>query len=186
MNKLKKLLYILSWIPMLVIRIGLMILGLVAVPIALMFDEAKLWHWPKLLWLWGNDEEGCPMWWYQIARIKGGFIARFPRFWWYAVRNPVNNFRFIFKDREAHILGNWHTASMEAHDLIDAGVRVAYRWAYNGPFAGYRRVWITILPEAGFESVGEYSEFWIGWKVGSKVPGMGFTLQYRRNREIGT
>ncbi len=111
-----------------------------------------------------------------MAERKGGFVAKFPTFWWYAVRNPVNNKRFIFKDREAKIDG-WE-GPMEAQDLIDAGVTKATRWAYSGAFAGYRVIKL--------EGDNKYSEYWHGWKVGSTVPGMGFAMQLRRKREIGT
>jgi len=171
MSNLRKLLYIISWIPVMVIHIILILLGLIIVPIAI-----KL-RWPKVFWLWYNNEEGYPLW----AVNRG--ISEFN---WFAIRNPVNNFRFIFSDRKAAISGNWTEDRMEAQDLIDRNMRRAYRWSYNGLFAGYRKVWITARPSHMPLGVpGEYSELWIGWKVGSTVPGMGFTLQYRRNREIG-
>lgn len=175
MSLIKKILYILSWIPAFIFSVVALILGLIAVPIALLFSR-----WPKILWLWGNDEEGCPMWWDIIASAgtEGRIAQRFPCFWWYAIRNPVNNARYIFKDREANISGNWVQSSMEAQDMIDHYRDDVHQWRWSGPFAGYRRVWLT--------EAGKYSEFWIGWKVGSTVPGMGFTLQYRRNRKIGT
>ena len=156
--------------------VGAIFLGFVFIPIAIATRGPQSKDWPFLFWLWGNNEEGCPDWWYRMAEKKGGIRAKFPTFWWYAVRNNVNNMRFIFKDREAKIEG-WE-GPMEAQNLIDAGVTKATRWAYSGPFAGYRRVWLT--------KDGKYGEFWIGWKVGSTVPGMGFNLQLRRNREIGT
>ena len=89
---------------------------------------------------------------------------------------------------------------MEAQELLDNNVNKAYLWRWNGPFASFRIVWLNgFVPE---EDVGEepfivpkhlinmatadsYNEFWIGWKVGSTVPGMGFTLQLRLKREIG-
>jgi len=169
-----KLLYILSWILVAIVHIVLILLGLVVVPVAI-----KL-NWPRIFWLWDNDEEGYPTW--AINRGISPFV-------WFAIRNPVNNFRFIFSDRKANISGNWTEDSMEAQDLIDRNMRVAYRWSTNGLFAGYRRVWLT-EPDRGWADdpfpYEKYSELWVGWKVGSTVPGMGFTLQYRRNREIGT
>jgi hypothetical protein len=189
--RIRKLFYILTWIPVIVIKLVLVLAGLLVVPLAIMTG------WPKLFWLWNNAEEGCPDWWHNVAKDKGGFIARFPQFWWFAIRNPVNNMRFVFKDREANIRGNWAGERMEAQDLLDVGRRKAYRWSYNGMFASYRRVWLHDfhssesefgLPKAQQIVYGAkaYSEFWIGWKVGSSVPGMGFAMQYRRKREIGT
>ncbi len=197
MNIFKKILYAISWIPVILLYtfpllmiwpftnislcqaflpVGLVFLGLITVPIAVMFDK-----WPKLLWLWGNDEEGCPDWWIRNAATgEDGWLAeKLPRWWWYAIRNTVNNFRFIFKDREPEIESNWGPLKpMEAGNMLARGQAVAYRWAYKGPFAGYRRVWL--------KGQDKYSEFWIGWKPGSTVPGMGFTIQLRLNRKIGT
>jgi hypothetical protein len=191
----KKILYSISWVPIILLLsfpllilwpfinltwwqaflpVGLVPLGLITVPIALMFDK-----WPKVLWLWNNDEEGCPEWWLIRASNMGWFIKTFPRFWWFAVRNPLNNHRFLFKDRQPFIKSNWGPLKdMEAGNMLKRGQAIAYRWAYKGPFAGYRRVWL--------KGIDHYSEFWIGWKIGSDVPGMGFTLQFRPKRKIGT
>ena len=111
----------------------------------------------------------------------GNFIAkRFPRFWWLAIRNPIGNFRFLFKDRVPTVESNWNDAKpMEAAEMVKADQAVAYRWAWSGPYCGYRRVWLN-------KKQNTYSEIWFGWKVGSKVPGLGFTTQVRLNREIGT
>ena len=166
MNAIVKALHILSWIPIGLIKIALALLGLFVVPIALLFNG-----WPRLLWLWGNDEESPPQWFYSLGRP-------FPDWWWYAIRNPVNNTRFIFKDRAARYETNWSIRGpMEAQQLIDAGQVMAYRWASNGPFAGYRRVWLN--------GQDKYSEIWFGWKVSSIVPGMGFTMQWRRKVRVG-
>ena len=200
MKTYQKVLYAISWVPVALLHIfpllmvwpfvemslgwaflpvGLVPLGWVLVPIALRFSD-----WPKLLWLWGNDEEGCPDWWFRMAESKGGFIEKFPRWWWFAVRNPVNNFRFIFDEPPLHKItyqDNWMSqlhGAMEAGNMIKQGQRVAYRWAYSGFFAGYRKVWLN-------KNLSRYTEFWIGWKLGSTVPGIGFTFQYRPKREIG-
>jgi hypothetical protein len=163
MRTSRKIAYVVSWLPVIVIKLSLALIGLILVPVGL-----ALRRWPRVLWLWGNRE-------HPVSPLAGVSNYR-----WLAIRNPVNNSRFIFKDREPTILGNWSDARgpMEAAQIIEAGYGVAWRWSYSGPFAGYRRVWIN--------SSGKYSEFWIGWKVGSAVPGMGFTLQLRLKREIGT
>lgn len=197
MKTYKKVLHVLSWIAIVLLHsfplvliwpfvdlgwlalapVGLVFLGLVLVPVALAFDT-----WPKLLWLWGNDEEQPPLWFMKKGRPC-------PTWWWYAIRNPVNNLRFVFADLAPVMTGNWVQDSMEARDLIKAGRIMAYRWAWRGPFAGYRRVW---LKDAENWSLSRdhpvpthYSEIWFGWKVGSTVPGMGFTTQVRLNREVG-
>ena len=185
MNPLVKLLHILSWVPLALIKLALILIGaLWVIPLALIFDAGMM----RTLWIWGNKEEGCPDWWLRrCERLQYGdddkwfekankwLQKKFPCWFWFAVRNPVNNLRYVFDDREAKIDG-WE-GPMEAQNLIDAGVTAATRWAYSGPFAGYRKVTL--------EGDGKYSELWFGWKVGSKVPGMGFTTQWRKNVEIG-
>ena len=174
------------WLPLIAIHFALLFFGLVAVPLALSTreltvsatKEEQLKHWPDLLWVWGNDEEGCPSWWRDLAKKKGGFIAKFPQFWWYAVRNPINNFRFLFKEPEYVTVQTNAPNGLEARDLIAQGLGVGYRWTRSGWMSGYRRVWLN--------GNGKYSEFWIGWKLGSTVPGLGFTTQLRLNRKIGT
>lgn len=196
MNLLKKLLYIVSWIPVILLLtfpllmvwpfvdlaawqaflpVGLIFIGaVIVIPLALKFKLNM-----ETLFLYGNREEGCPDWWKNSAAAgeEGKLAKKFPCWWWFAVRNPVNNLRFFFKDREPTYEG-WPGDPMEAGDLLEKGVRKASRWAYSGPFAGYRRVWLN--------NNTEYSELWIGWKVGSPVPGLGFATQFRYKRKIGT
>jgi len=175
MNSLLKLFYILTWLVLVPLHLVLILMGLVIVPFSL-----AMMKWPPVFWLWYNDEEGCPAWWIHTS-VNSNFIAKtFPRFWWFAIRNPINNFRYIFKDRKATKMeSNWSLIEpMEAPQLIKKDQKTAYRWLANGIFAGYRRVWL--------HSTTKYSEFWIGWKINSKVPGMGFTLQLRLYRDVGT
>jgi len=177
MKTYQKYLHALSWLILIAIKFTLALIGLLTVWIALQFDT-----WPRVLWLWGNDE-GIPKNWYT-------------REWhWYAIRNPVNNMRYLFKDRDARMRtiysdGKIATgpALMEPTSLKELGVTSAKRWAWAGPYAGYRYVWLG--PE--FVDIGDgaryktYSEIWIGWKIGSGVPGLGFTFQVRFKRKIGT
>lgn len=199
---------VLLWVPWILVQAVLILLGLVIVPVALALwrwsqaaGEPVTW-WPGLFFLWGNDSiewaaEGVPDWWLKRAAAgTEGRVARwFPRWWWYAIRNPVANSRYIFSERDTYrFSGNWHQADMEPATLVQlSGARAGdsrYRWAWSGFFVGFRWVKIeTLRPvfensPAG-EIVGTYSEFWLGWKVGSEVPGMGFAMQWRRNREIG-
>jgi hypothetical protein len=84
----------------------------------------------------------------------------------------------LFEDTSEYHEDGWTSNAMEAADLIAAGKKVARRWRWTGWKAGYRRVWLT--------GATTYSEFWVGWKLGSSVPGLGFTVQARFNRRIGT
>lgn len=214
----KKALYIVAWTPMIAVHIsplpqwvwwllahafgwpllptwanqvpGLIPLGLVMVPLALKLYGANSAAWKSILHIWGNDDLPPPAWWLKQTDRgdHGKFVKRFPNFWWFAVRNPVNNSHWWFSDRPANYSGSWASKQMEPADIVKTGARKATRWAYNGIFAGYKVVRITLWPVVdgrGVVHAGKYSEFWIGWKVGSDVPGMGFAMQWRRNREIG-
>jgi hypothetical protein len=178
--RLKKLLWGIAWIPFIVIKLVLSLLGLFIVPVSLWYFNSHN-RWPKVFWLWYNDQEGCPDWWFKYADRKGGLIAKIPEFWWFAIRNPVNNFRYLFHDYPKEVLGwetNWDSEGvMEALQMLAAGQAMAYRWVWYGWKAGYRRVWLN--------SSGRYSEIWFGWKLGSDVPGLGFTWQIRLKRPIG-
>ena len=172
-----KILHVLSWIPLDIIKLALAIIGLVVIPFALVYERFTK-EWPRWAWVWGNDEEGCPAWWIDRVSLDHWYTDRWPYWWWYAIRNPVNNSRFIFTDRpSAGIDTNWGImSSMEPAKLLEANQQMAYRWVYSGPFAGYRCVWL--------HDNGKYSEIWFGWKVDSTVPGMGFTTQVRINRRL--
>ena len=188
MNPFRKLLHILSWIVFgSFLVLFFMIPSLVVVPLMLLISREKNNRDVPKWFPWGNFKEGCPDWWLTLcAKPVTSAGARkwrdqsrqwFPRFWWFVVRNPVNNSRYWFKDRVAKLDTNWdHGTPMEAQQMLDANVERAYRWAYSGVFAGYRVVWIE---------EGTYSERWFGWKVGSTVDGMGFATQNRRHIEIG-
>jgi len=191
MNNFKKMFYVLSWLPVAVVNIALILFGLVAVPIGLAISGGTQANWPRIFWLWGNNEEWVPLWWFDQAEQRGAVVRAFPRFWWLAIRNPVGNVRYLFSDRVPNIDTNWRLPlilPMEAAQLLEHKQRMAYRWAWAGPFAGYRRVWLNNIRVSldGDYQAKSYSEFWIGWKLGSKVPGLGFTLQLRLRRAIGT
>ena len=173
----------LLWIPMAAVKVIAVLLGFIMVPLALLTrhmtldnDTDREKHWPDIFWLWGNDEEGYPDWWKDKAKKKW-WTRYWPQFWWYTVQNPANNLRFVFKDRLVTYSGDWPKAAMEAKAIVAAGKTSATRWARGGPFVGYRRIWI--------HSNDKYTEVWFGFKVGSIVPGLGFTTQFRPKREIG-
>jgi hypothetical protein len=190
MNILQKILYSLSWIPVILLKtfpllmlkpfvemswpiafapVGLFFLGLYLIPIAIATRGEDSRAWYKIFWLWGNDEEGYPDWAYAEGHSP---------WWWYAVRNPINNHRFIFNDDKPFKNYGWLPEAMEAQGLIEHKIKRAYRWRVRGIFAGYRLIWLV--------DNNTYSEIWIGWKVGSRVPGLGLTFQVRLRREIGT
>lgn len=188
MNPLKKLLYILSWLPVGALNLVLLLVG---IPIVAYFARWPMRRWPSWTWLWQNDgdakdvslgaaggDHDIPRWYLKKYGPNGeGWSAYKLRFVYMALRNPVNNHRFIFDD-----VLFWKTAGdesafdTEGSDLVRQGLTSVSGWRYAGLIAGYRRIWLT-GPDT-------YSEFYIGWKVGSQVPGLGFTLQIRLKREF--
>ena len=123
MNYLKPLLYI----PYLLIDLVLILLGFIAVPLAIEFavqdysivtrpgdtGPRPIINAPKWLWIWGNDEEGLDPKWYQELHPAW---SRFKRmFAWDEIRNSTNNIRFIkwlnppqrASDVRWSVRGNW-------------------------------------------------------------------------------
>ena len=189
----QKWLYILSWIPFMIVWFILAVIGaILMVPLALLVWGPNSTDWRGPFILYNNDTENVPNWWYRTANRKFFLIAWFPNYWWYAWRNPVNHSHWWFRDRPANFSGTWAKKTMEAQDLLIANQRDAKRWAFNGMFAGYRHVWLHDDAKISYDDgpeglfMGHYGERWIGWKVGSDVPGMGFAMQNRPNQEIGT
>ena len=193
MNPVAKLLHIVHWPLILLSFLALAILGLFVVPCALLF-KADMKTFP----IWGNREEGYPDWFDRYVQ-DFWYKKIFPRWWWFCIRNSVNNIRYLFNDTKPFKTDGWQEDVMEAHTLIAAGVTKATRWRYRTFVAGYRKVWLTTYKKDKLRILASifklrkvyipagtyYGEFWIGWKVGSSVPGMGFTSQFRRNVEIG-
>lgn len=153
--------------------VGLVPLGaFVVVPLALLFKADM-----RTLPIYGNKEEGYPKWFDSYVQ-DFWYKKIFPRWWWFSIRNATNNIRYLFDDTKPFKTIGWQGEVMEAHTLIAAGVKSASRWRYRGLMAGYRKVWLNKDGET-------YGEMWFGWKVGSKVPGLGFTTQVRLKAKIG-
>ena len=208
MNFLLKIAYIISWVPLYLLLtfpllmvwpfvdltwwqaflpVGFIFLGY---PIIGYLARWQMTRWPRWTWLWQNDGDAVdwdlgamrpphdvPRWYYKKYGPPGeGWSAYRLRFTYMAMRNPVNNHRFLLKD-----VTDWKTAGdaaafdTEGSDLVRKGIKSASGWRYTGLLAGYRRIWLN--------SPTKYSELYFGWKVGSGVAGLGFTLQVRLNRE---
>lgn len=112
--------------------------------------EVSAWDGGWLTWLWGNEEDGVtgPTWW-SFRNI--GRPHWQSDFHWSALRNPVNNLRFvpginpvIDPARVRHIRHTWwHNAN-----------EITLTW--QGPFAGLQ-IMLTFL--------GSSWHFWWGWKL---------------------
>lgn len=148
-----------------VISLALRLLGLIVVPIALALKGRHSNNWPKVFWLWGNDEEGCPKWWLELAEDKW-YTKAFPCFWWYAIRNAVNNFRFTFL-KEPDTLHEISSGDVER----DPGFQWRYR--YGGWMDSLRITWGDVHPQDGKD------EIYLGFKIGSSIGGVSFTAQAR-------
>ncbi|MFI5397618.1 MAG: hypothetical protein ACHQ9S_18935 [Candidatus Binatia bacterium] len=92
-----------KYIPLFIlIQLVSLVLTLVGIPIcaALAYGNFSkpgrrgLWHWPKLFWLWDNEEDGVWCRWYRAAHPSWS-VAR-QEFYWTAFRNPCNNLRFVW------------------------------------------------------------------------------------------
>jgi len=167
-----KILHILSWIPIFAINIVLWIMGIFVVS---WYARDPMDSWPKWTWIWQNDEDqGEPLWYVKKYPDRSPWLRRFL---YMAFRNPVNNHRFIFEDKTTwYTDGDLDAFDTEGSDLVRRGIGMAAGWRWAGAFAGYRRIWLN--------SSIKYSEFYIGWKVGSSVPGLGFTFQLRLKRDF--
>lgn len=114
-----------QWLLLLVVRVALIIVGLPMVAIAIPFatpgasasDGRLIWNLPRWAWLFGNDFDGLDgdkrNWWADncdalvlfgllpLLRRLGVSLAPLAptswlaRWWWAAVRNPVNNLRRV-------------------------------------------------------------------------------------------
>lgn len=193
LTRRRKRLYVASWIPFLLLKFVMYLIGaFIMVPLSLKLAPKKM---DSKLWPWGNAEEGCPDWWLdECANLKVNpedkwfeqwadkLRIMFPRWWWYSWRNGANNMRYWFKDyplEECGVQSNWSLdVPMEAGELQAAGQHFAERWVWRGWKASYRKVWLSSDPN-------RYSERWYGFKLGSDVPGCGFTWQRRNERRIG-
>jgi len=197
MNIFKKLLYILSWIPLGILNFALLLVG---IPIVALFAGLDQTEWPRWTWLWQNEEDAGEPWWYikrfpdgspwlriRLGENMGGFDPNYlivfarhnkwVRQWKYsAFRNPVNNHRFLITEpTEYNSVGHPGAFEAEPQTLLLGKRRSCSGWRWSGFFAGYKRTWL--------KGPGKYSEIYFGWKVGSEVPGLGFTVQLRFNRD---
>ncbi|HIH4679504.1 TPA: DUF7338 family protein [Pseudomonas aeruginosa] len=122
---LEILLALVQWAVLLVVRVALIIVGLPVVAVAILFavpgfslsDGRPIWNLPGWAWLFGNDFDGLDgdkrRWWADncddlvlfgllpLLRRLGFTVdwlaadSWLARWWWAAVRNPVNNLRLV-------------------------------------------------------------------------------------------
>ncbi len=176
----------LTWTPFILIRfVGIIVGALVVIPLAMWWHPDK---WPKLIWLWNNDEEYVPAWVYPK------WSEPFRRYYWYAYRNPFNNLRFVKFLKEINekdiveyrrSVGSGmrtvkYEGSLESLPMKRAGVWRVERWMQAGWRFSFRRVAIRLNEP-------KYHERYIGWKLAQNIEkkGLGFALQNRES-DIGS
>jgi hypothetical protein len=97
---------ILLWLIYIVLDLVLIVVGMPLVAIAAYLRKFGVrwstqykdrviqgWTW-RWMWLWGNEEDGVtgPVWYFERTPTWSSFKRTFM---WSAVRNPVNNLRFV-------------------------------------------------------------------------------------------
>lgn len=164
------LLYLICWVP-------LWILGVIAVPIAIYYGITQvsringqtIFNAPRMLWLWGNDEDGYDS--DAVKKILPEFKSQWLRMlWWGAIRNPVNNLRFI---KCLH--------PPQRADKI--------QWKHYGSFTlVWQGVFSRLIWNESNQKSGASPYFTFGWKydperrdaTGWKVYGQGFGIRFKR------
>ena len=182
------------WALAALVRFPLAVLGFVVVPVALRFSETVYGplgdeheRLPRWAWLWDNDEDGIdgPPWYRNGYALKHPVAKHFPRFWWLAVRNPVNNLRFVrpfmmvVDSRKVDYIGD-RFRSFSIH-TARTHRRAIWFLAWQGWRAGF---WL-IRPRDD----GTHLRIRIGWKVTpwdsyepveGRTVGVGFQFMLRR------
>lgn len=146
--------------------VGILLGFFIVVPIAIRFKE-----WPKWAWPWGNDQEGYPNWFVQKA-AKSWYRKYWPKFHWYAIENPFNNIRFLIKEpknvKTFPEKANWDYG-MDYMELD------GFKWRYR--YGGWKDSLRLTFGKQRKE--GKNHEIYIGPKIGSSTPGVGFAASWR-------
>lgn len=134
----------------LLLDIPLMLLGLILVPIAI------LTNWPKIFWLWGNDDHPDNGGIFWAKQCGTSFLCAYK---WFALRNPTFNF-------SKYLLG---TKLKDYQHKGDTGIgdkkKGGSYWCYMGKYFEY----YYIKPYTLFK-VKRCIRIRFGWKIyGKKV-----------------
>lgn len=167
-----RLLVALLWLPL---RLFMVLLGVVAVPVALWYYD-RTGRWPWLLETWHNLND--PVWdlpdWYTrlYAPNHNAISKRWPRFWWFAVRNPANNMRKWLREPETYFerKGGWEGPMEPGYARLTG--RTLWRYRYKGIFG---EIWV-IRPW----NETHHFRFRFGFKLGQRDGGtdaLGYAIQ---------
>ena len=77
------------------IRLPLMIVGILFFPVMYYTRDKKTDNLKKIFWLWDNEEDGIYGAQFWLDKYKGVKNLK-TAYTWSAIRNPVNNMRFVF------------------------------------------------------------------------------------------
>lgn len=150
------ILSILFWVPSLAIKLALAVTGLAVVPFTHPYKNP----------VWGNREHPVPPGWFMPE--DADWIRDYV---WRAIRNPVNNLRYLFDEPKAEIIGGDANPDVVVRKM---GYESSLRYMRAGIFSEF---WYLRYSER-FD---RYFEFRIGWKF-SGVPGFAPTIQLRFGR----
>lgn len=167
---LVRLIVALAFLP---VRLSFALAGLVVVPVCLLWYD-RTGRWPRLLETWHNRND--PAWdlpeWYTERYSQTHAIAkRFPRWWWFAVRNPANNMRFWFREPDSYIDEKWEGPVTPANARLNGGS--IFRYRHSGLLAEF---WYI-------RAMGRrhHLRFRLGWKLGQTDSGhdaLGYAVQF--------
>ena len=193
-----------SWLLFEILHIPLILIGWVLIPIAAVCKawrraeserdgrQISVWSWP-FMWLWSNDEDGVIAG-EQYKDFKNDILQAI---YWTALRNPVNNLRFVkyvSVKIDPTIVG--FRGTFGKND-IEIG------WAVPPDFKEQVMKYDTKVPHWFFAWQGFYTNwywqfmfrgklkrFWIGWKIyptdifglaptSYRKNGAGFAVQFK-------
>ena len=149
---------VLFWIPTLLVRLVLIVIGFVAVPITSRRHP-----------IWGNNEHPFPPTWFMKGKRPG-----WRDYVWRAWRNPANNVRYLLTEP---LYPNVYGPDKMTPDHVTRVQRKRSSWQFvrSGLFSEFwyqRRI-----DRPG--KLPQFFEFRIGWKFGG-IEGFGPTLQLRK------
>ena len=99
--------------------------------------------------------------WRDKCAASTGLMHRFPNFWWYVIRNPVGNIRFLFKDEgEVQRYGNFLEPRLSNWTLRQAGLTEGHRWNVRGWAGSYESVKLITLDKEDKVTVVARNQDW--------------------------
>ena len=156
---------VLFWFVFGFLKLVAFVIGLAAVPLSLVADGFR--RTPKCWWLWGNDEPGFQ---------NEAFVSRWDLYVDRAWRNPVGNSKYllerIFGDPQQYTQHDNFKKHPTRHADPMEGPGHKWRVRQVGPLLSVRYTWGEARRKGK-------AEVYLGFKIGSNVPGFGFTVQFR-------